>query len=199
MKRAFSLVEILFAVVVTGFIGALAIKEYLINRFYSAVNQMDKNIINILNNAVMNPVEGYVNGTGGDCSLNNTYEGLSAARAIDCIGWSYAYPYGGEKTTDGTQSWIYTLLKEYAGNGYGCKLYLGENPSDNTSFYVFLDCSNLNAPYSYYKGYIERKVNADLRNAFGTIIRATYFDATSLYQTTGGNDKDGKIGFLFKK
>jgi len=199
MKKAFTMIEIVMSVVIAGFITFLALKHYMTSQFYSAVNKMDNNIINILDNAVMNPVQGYVNGSGGDCSVNNTYSGLSAARAIDCIGWKNAYPYGGTKSTDGTKSYVYTLLKDYAGNGQGCKLYLGENPSDNTSFYVFLDCSNLNSPYSKYKGYIEKKLNADLRTKFNTIVQNTYFDATSLYNTTGGNSKDGKIGFLLKK
>jgi len=198
-KKAFTLVEIVISLMVAGFIGFLVFRHYMISQFYSSVNKMDNNIINILENAVMNPVEGYVNGTGGDCSSNNTYEGLSAARAIDCIGWSRTYPYKGVKSTDGTKSYIYTLLRNYSKDGEGCKLYLGANPNDDTSFYVFLDCSNLDSAYAGYKGYIERKVNADLRNALSTIVQNTYFNATSLYNTTGGNSKDGKIGFLLKK
>ena len=199
MKKAFSMIELVMTIIISGFIAYLGYSHYRVSQFYSAVNKMDEDIANILENAVMNPVQGYVNGAGGDCSTNNTYSGLSAARAIDCIGWGNAYPYKGVKSKNGTLSYIYKLLKDYAGNGNGCKLYLGENPSDNTSYYVFLDCSDLDSAYSNYKAYIEKKVNADLRNKFTTIIQNTYFNATSLYNTTGGNPKDGKIGFLLKK
>ena len=199
MKKGFTMIELIMTMIISGFIAYLGYTHYRTLQFYSAVNEMDNNIANILENAVMNPVQGYVNGAGGDCSLNNTYTGLSAARAIDCIGWSNTYPYKGTKSTDGTQSYVYNLLKDYAGNGEGCKLYLGENPSNDTSYYMFLDCSNLDSAYSSYKGYIEKKLNADLRNKFSTIIQSAYFDATSLYNLSGGNSKDGKIGFLLKK
>ena len=198
-KKAFTMIELVMTIVSTGFISFLLFKHFMTSQFYSSVNKADTQIVSILENVVMNPVKGYVNGAGGDCSSNNTYKDLSAARAIQCIGWKNVYPWEGTKSNDGTKSYIYEILKDYVGGGQGCKMYLGSNSSDSDSYNVFVDCSNLDSAYSSYKPFIEQKLNSDLRNSLGPIVQKTYFNADSLYSTTGGNNKDGKIGFLLKK
>jgi hypothetical protein len=163
---------------------------------------MCQNVTDILNNAVMDPIEGYVNGSGGYCSINNTYKDLTAVRAIKCRGWDNYFLLDGDTSAnnkDGSNNYIKGLLKEYTVNGEGCYLYLDDDPNDSTYYYVFLDCSNLTPGYKHYKGYIERKINAYLKNKFSALIQDTYFNAKAVNILLGGNDKDGKIAFLIKK
>ena len=193
-KRAFTLMEIVFVILSIGLLSYYTLSGTRQNNFYAGINNLNNDIANILDNAVMNSTTGYVNATGGDCSNDNSYVNLTSKRAIDCIGWSSAYPHSGL----GTSSYVYKLLKNYTTNGNGCKLYLKEKSSEE--YYVYLDCSNINfAPATRSKKYTEDKVEYGINNHFSTIIEATYRNATSIDNTSGGNDHDGKISFLMKK
>ena len=199
MKKAFTLFELIITILIASIITSLSYTYYAQNRWLSDVNKMNKNIFYLLDNGVMNTVTGYINGTGGDCSNNNDYTDLSAARMIDCVGYNGTYPYSGTKSTDGTQSYLTNFLKNHTKNANGCKLYLDDKSSNE--FYMFLDCSNINYDNgsNRAKKYIEQKVNAYMKINFSTIYQSADTKSTAINNNSGGTDDDGKIRILFKK
>ena len=192
------MLELVFVIIIIGMFSYYALQKKNDADFYNSVNSFLTNVDNILNNAVMDTVTGYVNGTGGDCSNDNSYTDLSAGKAIDCVGWSTTYPYDGIKDDDGKDSYIVGLLKNYTVSGSGCKIYLDDIASDE--YYVFFDCSNINRePIDRYKKYIEDKLIYNITSNFSTIYQSVDRDSTAIDNDSGGNDHDGKIRFKMKK
>ena len=201
MRQGFTLLELVFVLILLTLSSVYTFNYVRQQNFYRSINHTLNDISNILNNAVMDTVKGYVNGTGGDCSNGNNYVGLSAARVIDCIGWSNAYPYKGTKSTNGSESYIVGFSKEYTTSD-GCHLYLDNNGLQSDQYYVFIDCSNINFsgnPNKRFTGYVEDKINYIINKNFSTIVQRVDRDAVSLSDKNSGTDNDGKIGFLMKK
>jgi len=200
MKKSFTLFELVFVIFIISILGYYTLQMKQTNDFYESVNKFLNDVNNILNNAVMDTTTGYINGTDGNCSDSvGSYADLTSARAIECAGWGKAYPYiGNINTTDATQSYI-TLLKEYT-NGQGCKIYLDDDSSDTTKFYIFIDCSNLNyANQDRYKAFIEEKLVHNFLENYSTIYQTIERESTAIDNSTGGSKTDGKLRILMKK
>lgn len=199
MKKAFTLFEIIVTILIITVIASLSYSYIKQNKWQSDVNIIDKNIFFLLDKGVMNTTTGYINGTGGDCSNNNDYTDLSAARMVDCADYNRTYPYLGTKSTDGTESYLTNFLKNYTSNADGCKLYL--NDKSTNEFYMFLDCSNINYENgsSRIKKYLEQKVDSYMKINFSTIYQSSDTQSTAIDNDSGGTNDDGKIRILFKK
>ncbi len=198
-KSAFTLIEIIITILLSSLIASLSYKYYQQNRWFGALNVLDKNILFLLNNGVMDTAIGYVNGTGGDCSSGNNYIDISAGRMIDCVGYGSSFPYGGTKNTNGSSSYVKIPLSDYMPTGETCKMYLDDKSSDE--YYMYIDCSavNYDEGSSRAKKTIENKINAYLRKNLVTIYQSVNFNATSVTNPNGGNSSDGKLRILFKK
>jgi hypothetical protein len=199
MKKGFTLLEIIFAIIVSTGIMYLGMTEWKKNDWLDSVNNFNQDLYNIIDKGVMNNVTGYINSTGGDCSTSTHYTDISAARVVDCNEWSSVYPYLGTKNTNGKDSYISKLLKNYTSNGVGCRLYIDDK--DSISFYYYLDCSALNYDNgsTRYKKYIEEKILSYSKNKFSTLFQGADRLSTSIDNDTGGTDSDGKIRILIKK
>lgn len=200
-RKAFTMLEIIFVIIISGVLGSIVYKHQLEKDFNSSVNVFLTSLSSILNNGVMDINRGYINSTGGDCSNNSSYKDLTAARVVDCMDWNATHPYGGVKNTVGQDSYIYKLLKAYTTNAEGCRLYLKQNGTIEDEFFVFLDCSRINYSEDIpkYKKYIEEKLNSFIMTSFSTIAKNSYPLATNINNTSGGTTDDGMIKFLFKK
>lgn len=197
-KKAFTLIEIIMSIAIVSIIASLGYIYKKQSDFYSAVNDMNQKLFYIIDAGTMNTITGYINATGGDCSNTYEYTDLSAGRMIDCNDWNSIYPYSGTKSTDGTESYIVSFLKEYMPSGSGCNLYLDEKDTDE--FYMFLDCSNINFDSdNRRKKFIEQKVLSYMKDNFSTIYQSVDMQSTAVDNDSSGTDEDGKIRILFKK
>lgn len=205
-KKAFSLFEVILALIAISGIMYLFFNMKRKNDFYESINNFAQKIDLIIKEAVTNPVEGYINGKGGYCSSDTSYAGLTAGRAIKCVGWNTnIFPISGASINASSASpskeYIYGLLKGETSKG-GCKVYLKPDNNDLTEFYLFIDCSNLNySNDNRDKALFESKMIYNLKNAFPNMLQEIYPDAISI-DTIGsdnsGTKSDGKIGFKFK-
>jgi len=198
-RSAFTLIEILFSIVLASIVLALSYRYYAQNQWVAGVNKLAKNIYFLADKGIMNTTTGYINASGGDCSNDNSYKDLSAGRMLDCTGYASAYPIGGTKSIDGTKSWVTNLFKQYMPNGKTCKLYMDDKSSNE--YYLFLDCSdeNYNSGSSRGKKYIEQVVNSYIKSNLPTIYQSVDFDSTAINNSSGGNDHDGMLRILMKK
>jgi hypothetical protein len=199
MKKAFSLLEIIFSIILLSGVLYLSMTGYSKQDWYDSVNKFNNDVYQIIDKGVMSNITGYINSSGGDCSTSTHYKDISAARVIDCNEWSSTYPYSGTKSTDGTESYIHGLLKNYTSNAAGCSLYIDDK--DSISFYYFINCSNVNydGGSSKYKKYLEEKALSFARENFSTLFKGVDRESTSIDNDTGGTDSDGMIRILIKK
>ena len=198
-KQAFTMIELIFTIIATAIIMALTYNYYSQNRWVQAVDKLSKNIYFLANKGVMNTTIGYINATGGDCSSDNSYTNLTAGRMLDCTGYSSAFPVGGVKSNNATQSWVTNLLVQYMPSGKTCKLYFADKSSNE--YYIFLNCSNLDyeGGSNRAKKFLEQKVNSYIKSNLSTIYQSVDFDSTAINNNTGGNDHDGMLRILMKK
>jgi len=200
-KKAFTMIELIFVIIVISILSMYAYKAQTKKDFNTSVNTFLASISTILNNGVMDINKGYINATGGNCSGNSSYKDLTAARMVDCLDWNTTFSYGGVKNTLGQDSYINKLLKSYTANAEGCRLYLKQNGTVEDEFFVFFDCSRLNYSQDIprYKQYFEERINSFMINTFSTIIKSNYPLSTTIDNISGGTTNDGMIKFLLKK
>lgn len=199
MKKGMTLLELTLSIVVLSLGLYYAANSYRYNDWLSSVNKLTEDIVTIVDKGVMNSVSGYINSSGDPCSSSPHYTDISAARVVECNKWNNTFPYVGTNTTIGKDSYINKLLKNYTSNGDGCKLYIDDK--DTVSFYVFVDCSNLNYDNGNikYKKYVEQKILSKTKESFSTLFQSTDILSTAIDNNTGGTDFDGKIRILIKK
>lgn len=199
MRKAFSMIEIVFALALAAVIGYYGIHQYLWHLKEERIQNFLNNVNAIINTAIIDPVRGYVNGTGDPCSNDNTYKNITACRAIECAKLTNVfklYENNNVCDTNPNDSYVKNLLLTET-NGAGCHLYVKPDNSDDTIFYVYIDCSSI--PDSRTKNLVEQLLEDDIHKNFNIILEKTYPDATSLNNTAGGTSTDGKIMFEFKK
>ena len=199
MRKAFSMIEIIFAIALSAIIAYFGIQQYLAHLKNKRIENFISNVNAVINTAIIDPVQGYVNGTGGYCSDDNTYKNITACRAVKCAKLDNVfalYEKDGECDTNPNDSYIKKLFLIDT-DGKGCNIYIKPDSSDDTEFYVYIDCSSIASNRE--KELIEETLNNDIRTNFNLILQNTYFYATSLNNISGGSKLDGKIMFKFKK
>ena len=199
MKKGFTLLEVIVALTVSAVITYFAVSQIREHLFNQRLDTFIKNFNSIINYAIIDTKTGYVNGTGGYCSDDNTYKDMTSCRAINCADLNQTFTLtekdnNCDKTPD--DSYINNLMLTDT-NGKGCYEYMKPDSDDDTIFYVFVDCSNLDTQRKKEK--IENLLTYDVNANFNVILKKVYPDATSIDDFTGGDDKDGKIAFKFKK
>lgn len=199
MKKAMTLLEITMAVIAASVIMYLSAQSYKSTDWLNSVNKLTDDIVNILDKGVMNNVTGYINSSGDPCSNSFHYTDISAARVVECNNWNNVFPYEGTNTKIGKDSYITKLLKNHTANGDGCKMYIDDK--DSSSFYFFVDCSNLNYDNGSqkYKKYVEQKILSKTKDSFSTLFQSADLLSTAIDNNTGGTEYDGRIRILIKK
>ena len=196
-KKAFGPLEIVFTILISSYIIYEMMYAWQTSKWNDALNKFNSDIYKIIDKGILNNVTGYLNGSGGDCSISPHYNNISAARVVDCNDWSNTFNYKGTKNNNGKDSYITGLLKNYSVND-GCSLYIDDK--DTVSFYVFIDCSNLTFRNSNRsKQLLEEYTTSSLKNSFSTIYQGLDRNSISIDSDTGGTDSDGMLRFLIKK
>ena len=194
-KNAFTLIEIIIALIISAMIGVYIIKQQSYSNFKDSVEKFGQNVIKIISVGVMNNSIGYAQGGGDPCSDNKDYfDAISASKVIDCLGWQSKFTKEGDYF-DGV-----ALLGPYTSDGHGCKFYFDSNESTTTKFTMFIDCSNVNYKNEKrYKKYVEDRLEYILKSnsSVGDSIAEIKREATSLSNESGGTRDDGKIMFKF--
>jgi len=205
-KKGFTLFEILLTLIALSGIFYLYFNEKQKTDFYNSMNNFIDKVNLIVKKAVIDPINGYINEKGGYCSENTSYYGLTAGRAIKCIGWNTKIFPVSEASVDATISspsneYIYGLFRNNTKND-GCKIYLKPDGTDLTIFYLFIDCSNLNySKDNRGKKLLESKLIYSIKNNFPNTLQEIYpkaIDIDTVETVNSGKDNDGKIGFKFK-
>jgi len=194
-KAAFTLIELIVVIMISAILGIWGIREYQQQKFEKEQQKFLSTLDEIMRNAVMNTTMGYVSGTGYPCSDSNDYEGITAKRTIDCVGWNNIKVDGA-----GTSSYIYDILRGYntATDNKVCKIYFKEG-SVNYKYYVFVDCSDINFDnQERNREYMEEKIESNIKTIFPTKYETIYRNANSIDDLISGNNKDGKIAILIK-
>ena len=201
LKKGFTLIEIIISIIIAAMIGAYVLTGKQKSDFTSAVSNFANNLVSMIESGVIDSTVGYANGSGGDCSSSNDYTDISAGRVKDCVGWKYSI--GGTKNTTGTDSYFEgaNFLRAYTNNGEGCKVYFDEDGSDPQTFYMFVDCSNLDydGGSPRYKKYVEDRVDFVLQSKLSTVYQNTKREATAIDNDSGGSADDGMLRIEFKK
>ncbi|QDD68156.1 type II secretion system protein [Caminibacter pacificus] len=200
MRKAFSMIEIIIALIVASFVAYIGLQKFLDSQKEKYDNEFLSKMNVFVSSALLDATTGYPNGTGGYCSNDNSYTGLTAQRAVKCIGWEKAYSVGG---TD-PKSYIYKLDVLNSISADGCYIYLREPLSTDTNniFYMYVDCSN----YKGNKQMIEDLISTDIKRNFYQYLQNVDRKASSVDYSAdatnafvdSGTDSDGKVGFQFK-
>ncbi len=197
-KKAINMIEITLSVLLLTYFIYEGIYFWQTNKWNDALNKFNGEIYQIVDKGIINNVTGYLNASGGDCSDSTHYNNISAARVVDCNGWSQHYPYEGEKNNIGVDSYIVGLFKNYSSDNKGCKVYIDDK--DTISFYVFVDCSNLQfRENTRSKQLFEENFSFYIKNSFSTIYQGLDREAIAIDNEIGGTNEDGMIRFLIKK
>jgi len=198
-KKAFTLIEIIIALVISAMIGAYMLAQKQKSNFTSDVDKFAQTLVSMIQNGVIDSTVGYVSSS---CNGNGDYHDISASNIKDCTGWNN-YTIGGTSGDDGSQNWFegQNLLRQYTSGGDGCKVYFDEDTGDTTIFYMFVDCSNLNYDNGAdrYKKYVEDRVGYFLESSLPTVFQSKDENAIDITGTGGGDDKDGMVLLKFKK
>ncbi len=154
------------------------------------INLAFKNLDNMIEGVI--GVNGFIDSSIAPCSVGLTTVGLSAKTLNDCNGFkNYQLTVTAGLETEGKNSY-YKILKT---QNNGCKVFFGEDLTNNQQFYVYLECD------------IEKDKNVVIENYFAAHLKKTFEIelqsaeklSNGLDKSTGGTAEDGKIRFLFKK
>ena len=198
-KKAFTLIEIILALVISAFIGVYILNQKSYSNFKDSVEAFGKKLTKIISIGVLDNVVGYANGNGAPCGDNKNYfDNIKASKVVECVGWDDKYD-----TIDngGSDNYMYgvRLLGAYT-NGIGCKIYIDTTGTNTTKFNLFVDCSGVDYKNDdRYLKYVENRLEYILKldTQVGDMIESIEHNATGVFNTSGGDEKDGKILFKF--
>lgn len=194
MKKAFTMIELVFGIVILGFLYAYGMKISVEMQRTEDRQLAMKQIIEIVNKFIFNPNGGYVSDKGGFCSQDYTVNNISAYRIQQCAdipGFEVVEIENSEEARlDGSKSY-FRLLPEYATNGdEALKIFIAKE-SDYVVKMLFV--SEIED-----KGKIEQYIGSLAQNELKSKFYASFYEAIDLNTNTGGNSFDGIIKINFK-
>lgn len=158
------------------------------NEWKDNINTSFKNIDTMVNGVI--GLNGFIDNSVAPCSSGLTTVGLSAKTLNECNGFKNYLLTSGGTDTNGLDSY-YEILKN---EGSGCKVFFGEDTTNNQQFYIYLECDIGNK-----NEVIENYFTAHLKKSFEVEFQTVDNLAIGLYTPSGGTKTDGKARFLFKK
>lgn len=196
-RSGISMIEIVLAIVTISVASYYYIQELGNRNYKDAIEEMKSDIAALVVKGTMDSTVGYANGTGGDCSNAYHFGGLSAGRVVDCTGWSN-FAYGGVKSTNGAESFITGLMRQYTSDHEGCSLFLAQGATVN-QLHVFLDCSNLWIRDAETSGRQRHRIEEHFVSLFQhsadlkPYVEAVAPNALSVALDAGGTNNDGMV------
>ena len=223
MKKAFTLIELAVSAVLLTILVALALKTYLDKKENEALNNLVNSLVTITKTYVLNTQVGYLNGSGGYCSDDNTFNKIDAWRTIKCINllnkpFEAYKKNSGENSTD-TCSYIIIPAKNYLEGsvttikvtnnfnntitkkeGINCKVFFASGDNGN-ELYARFDCSYIKSPRK--RALFEKLLDNAFKKNFASIYKETKFNwkFSSYSDCSGnltGNSSDGQLQITLK-
>lgn len=131
-KKAFTLIEVILALIIASLASVYAIQTISKNRFNESLVDFQDTISSIVKDGIASNI-GYASGTGGNCSANLDFTGLTSQRLVNCLNWNRF-----NIQADGSMmGW--DLMQNYG----GCRVDVNVDPANTTRFFVFVDCSTI--------------------------------------------------------
>jgi len=184
-REGFTIIELIIAIVLIGFFSIGAMKAMAERNKKEQIEKMYQEIIEIIDNAVYNPIKGYVSDKGGSCSANYDTRNITVARVRACAGLNTPSVEGVDPL-DPEDSY-FSYLGFISDEAAGCRIYFA--PSGDYALRIFADCSYVNES----AGEIEQGLASYLRDKMGPAFKFVYGEALDLATTVGGTHADGKV------
>lgn len=188
-RPGFSMIELSYVVIISGLIAMFWLSKMQGQGREEKIRNMSADAQEFIKRGILDMGVGYVNGTGGWCSVNNDFINISAKRVVNCSNLKYPVTDLGDDN-DGSKS-----LARIARNSYGkCDVMVDENDANNIR--VFFDCGTF-ADTPQKRAYIEELLTHDIAQNFKTIYKGVSRSASGITATSNaGNSNDGKVRFL---
>ncbi len=205
MKKAFTLIELIFVVIVITFLTFLGLKQYVEKKKANDLDALVNKIVLVTGSYVLDTNIGYLNGSGGYCSDDNTFNKVDAWRSINCAKFLNkpfsAYKGNSSESTQDACSYIEigdTVLN--TDSGTACELHFYNN-GDKT-LYVEPDCHFIKNTRT--KELLEKL----LISAFKKNFPSVYSSSNQNWEissgncasngNTNGNNSDGELQITLK-
>jgi hypothetical protein len=152
-KKAFTMFELTFATIVIIVVTAIAYRYFLDKQHNDEIKKAVDDAVYIVKNYVLNPTVGYINGSGGSCSDDNTFKDITAKRVMECVkknGKPFHYVYD-DKHRDKWQESYINIPVNFTGHKNpeldetdGCHLFFHDYPNDDGKheyLSIYIDCN----------------------------------------------------------
>jgi len=216
VKKAFTMIELIFVVVLLSILTVFSINEFINSKRNKALTDLVNSIVKVTKNYVLDLNKGYLNGAGGYCSDDNTFNKIDAYRAIQCIGLLNrpfsAVTYNSSSAEESgansfcnyismTGSALPALKTLRTPNGKVCRIHYGFNSSDTNILYVGINCSFLEDTRE--KELLEKMIITAFRQNFPSIYESTdqkwvINEGAACSQGDNGSDSDGELKITLK-
>ena len=211
MKKAFTLIELAVTAVLLSILVGLGIKSYLNKKENESLSNLVNTLVNITQSYVLDTQVGYLNGSGGYCGDDNTFNKIDAYRSIECINLLNkpfkAYKGNSSENNTDTCSYILIPAKNYVeglktsdNNVTDCKIYFASG-DDGNELYARFDCHYIKNERK--RALFEKLLDNAFKKNFASIYKETKFNwqYNSSSQCSGdfnGNLKDGQLQITLK-
>ena len=189
-KKAFTLIEIILALIVASIIASYTIQTIQKNRFFTDIVKMQNKIKYIVNDGIINSL-GYPKGTGGDCSSDFAFTNLTTKRLAECLFWD-SEDLQLNSTVPEKLIGI-DLMRDYG----QCTIETKVDVANSHQFFVYVDCSNLEIT-SKQLSLVENSIKFVFEKDLSAIHIITNDDSNGLNSSSGGNSDDGQIRAQFE-
>ena len=215
-KKAFTMFELIFVVIFLSILAVFSINEFISKKKDEAITNLVNSIVTITKNYVLDVNNGYLNGSGGYCSDDNTFNKIDAYRAIQCIGLLNrpfsAKTYNGDTAEKNgansvcnyisiTGNALPSLKALETPNGEVCRIHYTFDSLDTNVLYVGINCSYLKNTRE--KALLEKLLINAFKQNFPSVYdgvdqKWTITESSSCSQKDSGSDNDGELKFTLK-
>jgi prepilin-type N-terminal cleavage/methylation domain-containing protein len=208
-KKAFTMIEIILALVIASMASVYVIQTMMKQDFQEELIKFQDNLQYVIEEGIASPT-GYASGAGSPCSPTLNYANLSTTNLFNCLrvgnSWSdlvltsptafitngttsgFMNTYGGHDTATGLQN-------------MGCGIQTIVDPSDNNKFNILVDCSRIAPLLVSNQDEDDKRRLAQVEDAieFVMVRKLAYMylsrdkELTRVDGTGSGNEQDGIV------
>lgn len=206
IKRGFSIMELLFVLIVSIIGTAYYLSNVKYEAFDNELSNMMTQINSILIYGVTDPYLGYISQKDATyCSPDGYYTNLTAYRTSGCTSLATTININSTEVLleadkiDYTKSY-FQWLKGFGINGDGCKGYLMNEITTPREFKLYLDCSDVDSTQFYGQG-LEQSISDKIRIMLPGVLKSINRSVDKLndFNDSNGTMTDNKVLFTFAK